>query len=228
MYSDLLPTGPDETPYRLITTEGVSTFTVDGRTFLKVDPEVIRLLTAEAIHDISHYLRPAHLRQLRKIIDDPEASGNDRFVALDLLKNVNISAGGILPMCQDTGTAIVMGKKGQQVWTHGADGTPGGDEEALARGVFRTYTETNLRYSQVAPITIVRATRAEGSEPGTMDTYRGPAGRSDTRPTTSPASNATTPSSSPSGTASSSSPGAPPSATASSTTVAPSGNRAGG
>jgi fumarate hydratase class I len=111
-YSDLLPTGQDDTPYRLITTEGVSTFEANGRTILQVDPE--------AMHDIAHYLRPAHLQQLRKIIDDPEASGNDRFVALDLLKNVNISAGGVLPMCQDTGTAIVMGKKSEGVLT-GAD-----------------------------------------------------------------------------------------------------------
>ncbi len=111
-YSDLLPTGPDDTPYRLVTTEGVRTFEADGRTFLQVDPAAIRTLTAEAMHDIAHYLRPAHLAQLRKIIDDPEASGNDRFVALDLLKNVNISAGGVLPMCQDTGTAD---RDGQEV-----------------------------------------------------------------------------------------------------------------
>ena len=114
-YSDLLPTGKDDTPYRLITTEGVSTFEANGQTFLQVSPEAIQQLTAEAMHDIAHYLRPAHLAQLRKIIDDPEASGNDRFVALDLLKNVNISAGGVLPMCQDTGTAIVMGKKSEGV-----------------------------------------------------------------------------------------------------------------
>ena len=120
-YSDLLPIGPDETPYRLVTTEGVSTFeaVVDGasRTFLQVAPEAISRLTAEAMHDIAHFLRPAHLAQLRRIIDDPEASANDRFVALDLLKNVNISAGGVLPMCQDTGTAIVMGKKSEGVLT---------------------------------------------------------------------------------------------------------------
>jgi fumarate hydratase class I len=112
-YSALLPTGQDDTPYRLITTEGVSTFEANGRTFLQVDPEALRLLTAEAMHDIAYYLRPAHLQQLRKIIDDPEASGNDRFVALDLLKNVNISAGGVLPMCQDTGTAEWISKGGQ-------------------------------------------------------------------------------------------------------------------
>ncbi|MGV9410616.1 fumarate hydratase [Nocardia sp. NPDC003693] len=148
LYSDLLPIGADETPYRLLTTEGVSTFEAGGRTFLQVEPEVLRMLTAEAMHDISHFLRPDHLKQLRKIIDDPEASGNDRFVALDLLKNVNISAGGILPMCQDTGTAIVMGKKSEGVLT-GAD-----DAEWISRGVFDAYTKLNLRYSQLAPITM--------------------------------------------------------------------------
>ena len=121
LYSDLLPVGADETPYRLLTTDGVSTLEAGARTFLQVDPEVIRMLTAEAMHDISHYLRPAHLTQLRTIIDDPESSGNDRFVALDLLKNANISAGGVLPMCQDTGTAIVMGKKCERVLTGGGD-----------------------------------------------------------------------------------------------------------
>ena len=150
-YSDILPTagsnGEPETPYRLVTTEGVSTVEVEGRTFLKVEPEAIRRLTEEAMHDISHYLRPGHLAQLRKIIDDPEASGNDRFVALDLLKNVNISAGGVLPMCQDTGTAIVMGKKSEGVLT-GAD-----DGEAISRGVYDAYTRLNLRYSQLAPLT---------------------------------------------------------------------------
>jgi fumarate hydratase, class I len=150
-YSDLLPIGPDETPYRLVTTEGVSTFqaVVDGqsRSFLQVAPEAIQRLTSEAMHDIAHYLRPAHLAQLRRIIDDPEASGNDRFVALDLLKNVNISAGGVLPMCQDTGTAIVMGKKSEGVLT-GAD-----DGEAISRGVYDAYTRLNLRYSQLAPLT---------------------------------------------------------------------------
>jgi fumarate hydratase class I len=146
-YSDLLPLGKDETPYRLITKEGVSTFEVDGQTFLKVAPEAIQQLTEAAMHDISHYLRPAHLAQLRKIIDDPEASGNDRFVALDLLKNVNISAGGVLPMCQDTGTAIVSGKKSEGVLT-GVD-----DGEWISRGVYDAYTKLNLRYSQLAPLT---------------------------------------------------------------------------
>ena len=124
-YEDLLPIGPDQTEYRLLTTEGVSTFEgPGGRTFLQVEPEALRPLTETAMHDIAHYLRPAHLTQLRRIIDDPEASNNDKFVALDLLKNANIAAGGVLPMCQDTGTAIVMGKRGQQVLTAGATSGP--------------------------------------------------------------------------------------------------------
>jgi fumarate hydratase, class I len=145
-YHELLPLGKDTTPYRLITTEGVSTFEADGKTFLKVDPEAIRKLTAEAMHDIAHLLRPGHLQQLRNILDDPEASANDRFVALDLLKNAAIAAGGILPGCQDTGTAIVKGKKGQYVIT-GSD-----DKEAITHGVFDTYVNTNLRYSQMSPL----------------------------------------------------------------------------
>jgi fumarate hydratase, class I len=145
-YHELLPLGKDTTPYRLITTEGVSTFEADGKTFLKVAPEAIRKLTAEAMHDIAHLLRPGHLQQLRNILDDPEASANDRFVALDLLKNAAIAAGGILPGCQDTGTAIVKGKKGQYVIT-GSD-----DKEAITHGVFDTYVNTNLRYSQMSPL----------------------------------------------------------------------------
>ena len=147
-YADPLPLGPDITPYRLITTEGVRTVELGDRTFLQVDPEVLRLLTVEAIRDISHLLRPGHLAQLRAILDDPEASANDRFVALDLLKNANVSAGGVLPMCQDTGTAIVVGKRGQQVLTHGPD------EAAISRGVFDAYAHLNLRYSQMAPLTM--------------------------------------------------------------------------
>ncbi|MFE3223784.1 fumarate hydratase [Nocardia sp. NPDC059228] len=165
LYSDLLPIGTDETPYRLLTTEGVSTFEAGGRTFLQVEPEVLRMLTAEAMHDISHYLRPAHLAQLRKIIDDPESSGNDRFVALDLLKNVNISAGGILPMCQDTGTAIVMGKKSEGVLT-GAD-----DAEWISRGVFDAYTKLNLRYSQLAPITMWDEKNTGNNLPAQVELY---------------------------------------------------------
>ncbi len=168
-YSDLLPTGKDDTPYRLITTEGVSTFEVDGQTFLRVRPEAIQRLTAEAMHDISHYLRPAHLAQLRKIIDDPEASGNDRFVALDLLKNVNISAGGVLPMCQDTGTAIVMGKKSEGVLT-GSD-----DAEAISRGVYDAYTKLNLRYSQLAPLTTYEEKNTGTNLPAQVELYSTPA-----------------------------------------------------
>ncbi|HZP14982.1 MAG TPA: fumarate hydratase [Nocardioides sp.] len=165
LYSDLLPIGEDTTPYRLITTEGVSTTEVDGRTFLKVDPEAIRRLTAEAIKDINQYLRPAHLAQLRKIIDDPEASGNDRFVALDLLKNVNISAGGILPMCQDTGTAIVMGKKSEGVLT-GSD-----DAQTVSRGVYDAYTSLNLRYSQLAPLTTYEEKNTGTNLPAQVEIY---------------------------------------------------------
>ncbi len=148
-YSPLLPTGSDLTDYRLVSDEGVDV--VDGpggRRFLTVESSAITQLTAEAMHDIAHYLRPAHLTQLRSIIDDPKASPNDRFVALDLLRNANIAAGGVLPMCQDTGTAIVMGKRGRHVLTDG------GDEEAIAQGVYQAYTRLNLRYSQLAPLTM--------------------------------------------------------------------------
>ena len=145
-YTELLPLGADDTEYRLVTTEGVSTFETPEGTFLKVEPEAIRRLTAEAMHDIAHFLRSGHLQQLRNILDDPEASDNDRFVALDLLKNAAIAAGGVLPMCQDTGTAIVKGKKGQFVFTGGDD------EEAIARGIYDTYQTSNLRYSQMAPL----------------------------------------------------------------------------
>jgi fumarate hydratase class I len=167
-YSDLLPIGPDDTPYRLVTTEGVSTFEADGQRFLRVSPEAIRLLTAEAMHDIAHYLRPAHLSQLRRIIDDPESSGNDRFVALDLLKNVNISAGGVLPMCQDTGTAIVMGKRSEGVLT-GAD-----DGEAISKGVYDAYTKLNLRYSQLAPLTMWEEQNTGTNLPAQIEIYSVP------------------------------------------------------
>jgi fumarate hydratase class I len=173
-YSDILPTagsnGAETTPYRLVTTEGVSTFEVDGQTFLKVDPEAIRQLTDEAMHDISHYLRPGHLAQLRKIIDDPEASGNDRFVALDLLKNVNISAGGVLPMCQDTGTAIVMAKKSEGVLT-GVN-----DAEWISKGVYDAYTKLNLRYSQLAPLTTYEEKNTGTNLPAQVEMYSMPQG----------------------------------------------------
>ena len=147
-YSEILPLKHHDTPYRRLTTDYVSTFTAAGQTFLKVEPEALTLLAQEAMRDIAHLLRPAHLQQVRRILDDPEASPNDKFVALDMLKNACISAAGVLPMCQDTGTAIVKGKKGQLVFTGG------GDEEALARGVYKTYTESNLRYSQLAPLSM--------------------------------------------------------------------------
>jgi fumarate hydratase class I len=148
-YEPLLPLGPDRTEYRKLSGDGVDV--VDGpggRRFLTVEPQVLTALTDEAMHDIAHFLRPAHLTQLRSIIDDPLASPNDRFVALDLLRNANIAAGGVLPMCQDTGTAIVMGKRGRYVLTDGRD------EAAIARGVFDAYTRLNLRYSQLAPLTM--------------------------------------------------------------------------
>ncbi|MDG4822471.1 fumarate hydratase [Asanoa sp. WMMD1127] len=165
-YSPLLPVGDDLTEYRLITDEGVDVVMgPGGRQFLTVDPAVLTALTAEAMHDIAHYLRPAHLTQLRSIIDDPAASPNDRFVALDLLRNANIAAGGVLPMCQDTGTAIVMGKRGRHVLT---DGT---DEEAIARGVFQAYTRLNLRYSQLAPISMWEEKNTGTNLPAQIELY---------------------------------------------------------
>ncbi len=168
-YEDLLPLGADHTTYRLLTGEGVRTVEgPDGRAFLEVAPEALRLLTETAMHDIAHYLRPAHLTQLRKIIDDPEASNNDRFVALDLLKNANIAAGGVLPMCQDTGTAIVMGKRGQHVLTQSNQGS---DESAIARGVYDAYTRLNLRYSQMAPITMWEEKNTGSNLPAQIELY---------------------------------------------------------
>ncbi len=147
-YQELLPVGADETPYRLLTADHVSTFSAGGRKFLEVDPAALTLLTGRAMFEISHLLRPGHLAQLRAILEDHEASANDRFVALELLKNACIAAGGVLPSCQDTGTAIVKGRKGELVLTGG------GDREAIARGVFRTFSEDNLRYSQMTPLTM--------------------------------------------------------------------------
>ena len=147
-YTEVLSLGPDTTEYRLLTTDGVSTLDTEAGTFVRIEPAAITLLTETAMRDIAHQLRPAHLQQLRTILDDSEASDNDRFVALDLLKNANIAAGGVLPMCQDTGTAIIKAKKGQYVMTGG------GDEAAIARGVYNTYLTSNLRYSQMAPLTM--------------------------------------------------------------------------
>ncbi len=161
----MLPLGPDQTTYRLLTSEGVETVEAAGRTFLQVSPEALRLLAYEAIHDIQHLLRPGHLAQLATILKDPEASANDRFVALDLLKNANISAGGILPMCQDTGTAIVMGKRGQNVWTTGQD------EEHLSRGIFDAYQKLNLRYSQLSPISMWEERNTGSNLPAQIELY---------------------------------------------------------
>ena len=164
-YQDLLPIGEDKTEYRLLTKEGISSFSADGKQFLKVSPEVIENLTQVAMHDISHYLRAEHLQQLANILSDPESSPNDRFVALDLLKNANISAGGILPMCQDTGTAIVMGKKGQQVLTSEKD------EISISKGIYDAFTKLNLRYSQLAPLTTWEEKNTGNNLPAQIEIY---------------------------------------------------------
>ena len=158
-HSELLPLGPDTTEYRLLTTEGVSTFSTSEGTFLKVSPQAITHLTEHAMRDIAHLLRTSHLQQLANILKDPEASDNDRFVALDLLKNAGISAGGVLPMCQDTGTAIVKAKKGQRVFTGG------GDDEAISRGIYNTYQTSNLRYSQLAPLSMFEEVNTDTNLP---------------------------------------------------------------
>ena len=164
-YEDLLPIGQDLTEYRLLSKQGVTTFSADGRQFLKVEPQAISDLTQVAIHDISHYLRSEHLGQLANILKDPESSPNDRFVALDLLKNANISAGGVLPMCQDTGTAIVMGKKGQHVLTSEKD------ELSISRGVYEAFTKLNLRYSQLAPLTTWEEKNTGNNLPAQIEIY---------------------------------------------------------
>jgi len=164
-YSDLLPLGEDTTQYRLVSTEGVSVVKLGDKEFLQVEPRALELLTEVAMHDISHYLRTAHLQQLAKIISDPEASPNDRFVATDLMKNANISAGGVLPMCQDTGTAIVMGKKGQHVLTTAKD------EVAISKGIYDAYTKLNLRYSQMAPVTTWEEKNTGNNLPAQIEIY---------------------------------------------------------
>ncbi|WP_163869298.1 fumarate hydratase [Myxococcus eversor] len=164
-FQEMLPLGKDETPYRLLTKDHVSTFEAGGRTFLQVAPEALTLLTREAMRDIAHLLRPGHLGQLAAILQDPEASANDRFVAMELLKNANIAAGGVLPSCQDTGTAIIMGKKGQHVLTDGHD------EEALSRGVFDTYRTSNLRYSQMAALDMYKEANTGNNLPAQIELY---------------------------------------------------------
>ncbi len=167
-YAPMFPLGDNGTPWRKLDVEGVTTSTCDGQTVLRIKPEALTELAVQAFRDVSHLLRPAHLRQLRAILDDPEASPNDRFVALDLLKNAGIAAGGVLPMCQDTGTALVFGKKGQRVWVEGDE------EEALSYGVHRTYTETNLRYSQMAPLSMFEEQNTGNNLPVQFDIAASP------------------------------------------------------
>ncbi|MEN9927312.1 MAG: hypothetical protein RJB27_388 [Actinomycetota bacterium] len=164
-YSDLLPLGEDTTKYRLVSREGVSVVQLGDKEFLQVEPSALEKLTSEAIHDINHYLRAEHLQQLTNIVKDPEASPNDRFVAIDLLKNANIAAGGVLPMCQDTGTALVMGKKGQFVLTTGKD------EVAISQGIYDAYTTLNLRYSQMAPVTTWEEKNTGNNLPAQIEIY---------------------------------------------------------
>jgi len=166
IYHELMPLGKkDDVPYRLLTSDWVSTGDFEGREILKVEREGLVMLADQAIRDSAHLLRPGHLAQLRKIFDDPEASDNDRFVALELLKNANIAAGGTLPMCQDTGTAIVMGKKGNCVWTEGDD------EAALSQGIARAYAQTNLRYSQMAPLDMFQEQNTKTNLPAQIEIF---------------------------------------------------------
>jgi fumarate hydratase class I len=164
-YTELFPLGPDETPYRKLSADHVSLSDFGGRRVLTVAPEALTLLTREAFKDISHLLRPGHLSQLRNILEDPEASDNDRFVAYELLKNANISAGGILPMCQDTGTALILGKKGQALWTGSSD------EAAIAEGVYQAYRDLNLRYSQVSPLSMFMEKNTGDNLPAQIDLH---------------------------------------------------------
>jgi fumarate hydratase class I len=163
--ASLFPLGEDTTPYRKLSGEGVALDRFDGQEILKVEAEAMRRLAEQAFMDINHLLRPDHLAQLRKILDDPEASANDRFVAFDLLKNANIAAGGVLPMCQDTGTAIIMGKKGRRVWTDG------GDAAALGTGVLDAYLKRNLRYSQLAPLSMYEEKNTANNLPAQIEIY---------------------------------------------------------
>jgi len=165
-YATLFPQGKDETKYRKLTSDHVSVTSFDGEEVIKVEPEGLRLLAEAAFCDINHLLRPGHLQQLRNILDDKEASSNDKFVALDLLKNANIAAAGTLPMCQDTGTAIVMGKKGRRIFTKG------GDEAALSIGARDAYLKRNLRYSQLAPISMYEEKNTRNNLPGQVRSTR--------------------------------------------------------
>src|SRR4249920_1811757 len=164
-HTPLFPLGPDKTPYRKLEIDGVKLEKVMGKDMLVIEREALRALSEAAFTDINHLLRPAHLKQLPKILDDPEASDNDKFVAYDFLKNANISAGGVLPMCQDTGTAIIMGKKGRMVFT------AGDDEAALAEGARDAYLKRNLRYSQLAPISMFEEKNTKSNMPAQVEIY---------------------------------------------------------
>ena len=164
-YHEMFPLGEDKTPYRKISSDHVKTTQVNGREILEIDPKALTLLADQAMRDCQHLLRPGHLAQLRKIIDDPEASANDKFVAVELLKNATIAAAGVFPMCQDTGTAIIMGKKGEHVWVDGDD------EAALSQGIAKAYAEDNLRYSQVAPIDMYNEVNTGNNLPAQIDIY---------------------------------------------------------
>ncbi|HEY4247388.1 MAG TPA: fumarate hydratase [Lacunisphaera sp.] len=165
VYQDPLPLAPDETEYRLLSSEGVSPGQFEGHEILKISPDALTYLAREAFHDTSFFLRPKHLSQVAVILKDPEASDNDRYVALTLLRNAEIASKGILPMCQDTGTAAIFGKKGQQVWTGG------NDSEALMRGVYECYTKENLRYSQVAPLDMFTEVNTGTNLPAQIDLH---------------------------------------------------------
>jgi fumarate hydratase, class I len=165
IYQDMFPAGEDDTEYRLLTDTHISTVVFDGREVLKISAEGLTLLAEEAFKEVSHLLRPSHLKQLGDIFNDPRSSANDRYVALELLKNAVISAEGIFPMCQDTGTAIVIGKKGQRVWTDISD------EEALSKGIYNAYTKANLRYSQNAPLSMYEEKNSGNNLPGQIELY---------------------------------------------------------
>jgi fumarate hydratase, class I len=165
VHHDMFPLGEDQTPYRRLTTDFVTQKRFEGQDILAIDRQALVMLADQAMRDCQHLLRPGHLAQLRRIIDDPESSGNDRFVAMELLKNANIAAAGVLPMCQDTGTAIVMGKKGQAVWTDGQD------EAALSQGIMKAFVETNLRYSQVSPVDMYNEVNTKTNLPAQIDIY---------------------------------------------------------
>src|SRR5215469_8791838 len=164
-HTPLFPLGKDASPYRKLTAEGVRIESVMGSDILVIERDALRMLSEAAFTDINHLLRPGHLKQLRAILDDPEASDNDRFVAYDFLKNANIAAGGVLPMCQDTGTAIIMGMKGRLVWTDGAD------EAALAEGARDAYLKRNLRYSQLAPLSMFEEKNTRNNMPAQVEIY---------------------------------------------------------